>query len=121
MKSSVAGAVVGAVVASAVAVVVSQSSSTVILGCVGPYGDVRIVAAPANCVAPRYLVTWNQTGPQGPQGEVGPEGPVGPPGAVSPSLLGFASVPFTLSEVTSCSGPADVDTMIGAPVTLPRG
>src|SRR5687767_6101018 len=79
MKSTVTGALVGALVASAVSVVVTQSSESVINACVDQrQGDVRIAES---CDPRRELpVSWNQAGPQGPQGEIGPVGPQGEQG-----------------------------------------
>ena len=52
-----------------------------IYACVNNYnGNIRIVDASTTCRPDEYLLSWNQTGPQGPTGAQGPQGPQGIPG-----------------------------------------
>jgi hypothetical protein len=77
------GLVIGAGVAAAAA-----PSNTVINGCVGPTGLLRVLDPPAtNCGLLEKPLQWNAqgpTGPQGPQGPAGTAGPAGPAGPVGP-------------------------------------
>jgi type VI protein secretion system component Hcp len=57
---------------------------TVIRGCVGNNGGVRIIGSSDSCKNNESLLTWNAAGPAGPAGPIGPAGPVGPVGPAGP-------------------------------------
>ncbi|NIP80488.1 MAG: hypothetical protein GWM90_15220 [Gemmatimonadetes bacterium] len=70
------------------AVAASQSAAGEILACYTPAsGTLYIVGAegaPAECAGQHLSITWNQVGPQGPEGPAGPQGPEGPAGPQGP-------------------------------------
>ena len=82
--------------ASAVAMAaIPDAGSGVITGCRTNNGALRLIDAEAgdSCRGPETEVSWNHTGPQGPQGlqgpagdtgPAGPQGPAGDPGATGP-------------------------------------
>lgn len=72
-KWAVVAAVVCGTVAAATVSAVAVHDSATIHACVGVHtGDVRIVDGPGDCDTRREVVrTWNEAGPQGPQGEPG--------------------------------------------------
>ena len=47
-------------------------------------GEIKIIAANANCPSNYRSLDWNIQGPAGQQGPIGPVGPVGPTGPVGP-------------------------------------
>lgn len=47
-------------------------------------GEIKIIAATANCPSNYHSLDWNIQGPAGQQGPIGPVGPVGPIGPVGP-------------------------------------
>ena len=82
--------ITAAIVMLAVIVAVSSASipaaSGVYTGCFLPNGQLRVIdtAITPTCFASEKMITWNQTGPVGPQGPAGPQGAVGPQGAAGP-------------------------------------
>jgi hypothetical protein len=63
---------------------IPDSNTGVITGCHNQLtGVLRVIDAQAGakCLLGEKQLTWNQTGPQGPQGVQGPAGPQGPAGA----------------------------------------
>lgn len=69
----------------------------------------------ATCKPDETLLTWNQTGPQGPsgpQGVQGPQGPMGPQGKARPPAGG---------HVYTNASPAVVQVPFTAVLTLPTG
>jgi hypothetical protein len=61
-------------------------SDGVIYGCYKKSGgSLRVIdRAVTNCAKDESLISWNQTGPEGPQGPAGPPGPQGLQGPVGP-------------------------------------
>jgi hypothetical protein len=55
-----------------------------ITGCYGKNGQLRVVAAAEECKGTEQVLTWNQKGPKGDQGEPGPQGPQGAKGEPGP-------------------------------------
>src|SRR6266487_5732859 len=47
-------------------------------------GEIKIIAATANCPSNYHSLDWNIQGPAGQQGPIGPVGPVGPVGPIGP-------------------------------------
>ena len=69
----------------AVAILLAMSPSygqnTVILGCVNKSsGEIKIVSTAGQCKSNEALISWNQSGIQGPAGPAGPQGPQGTAG-----------------------------------------
>ena len=59
------------------------ASAQLIDACVKNDGSLRIVGSPADCRSKESPISWNATGPEGPQGPIGEPGPAGeqgPPG-----------------------------------------
>ena len=85
----ITGGVVFAAVAAYGASLSAQGNT--IYACAGNgSGNLRIVAVTEPCRSNETRVTWNATGPQGPQGAqgvAGPQGPVGPEGPAGPQGL----------------------------------
>ncbi len=50
-------------------------------------GEIKIIAATANCPSNYHSLDWNIQGPAGQQGPIGPVGPVGPVGPIGPQGL----------------------------------
>src|ERR1051325_5053370 len=48
-------------------------------------GEVKIIAATANCPSNYHSLDWNIQGVAGAQGPIGPVGPVGPVGPIGPA------------------------------------
>lgn len=75
------------VIASAVLVPIAMraaSSAGTLEACINPgNGMMRLVDSSTACHNNETRVTWNITGPAGPQGDPGPAGPAGPPGPSS--------------------------------------
>lgn len=72
----------GGLLAPAIATAVTSDPAPQYTGCLnaasGHITNVAIGTAPRmDCVKPEVQITWNQTGPQGPQGIPGPQGPQG--------------------------------------------
>ncbi len=92
LLSLVGALALGASVPIAIAATSPDGDGTVIHACVGPGGQLRVVAAEEACRKPETRLTWNQQGSpglpglpgadgkQGPQGQPGPQGPQGEPG-----------------------------------------
>ena len=81
----IASAGVGGVVALGAAVAVAQnlgSSNGVIHGCVGEFGNLRVVGLAKECRGREFAIEWNKVGPAGAPGAAGPAGATGPAGAV---------------------------------------
>lgn len=57
-----------------------NAGAQVIQACVAGDGTVRIVSSGTACKRSETSISWNQIGPQGPQGTQGPQGPQGIPG-----------------------------------------
>jgi len=57
-----------------------SAAASVINGCVGNNGKLRIVNPPATCHPSETPISWNAAGPEGPAGPQGPQGPEGPQG-----------------------------------------
>ena len=55
----------------------------VIHACYRPNGNLRLVDK-SSCTGNETAISWNQTGPAGPQGEAGPQGVGGPQGETGP-------------------------------------
>jgi len=79
-------------------------------------GNLRQVARASDCRPSETPVSWNITGPTGPQGPVGPQGPQGPQGPAGPqgqpgpgvktiagSARGIGNQCFSVSQFYSCS------------------
>lgn len=47
-------------------------------------GEIKIIAATANCPSNYHSLDWNIQGPAGAQGPIGPVGPMGPVGPIGP-------------------------------------
>jgi hypothetical protein len=72
--------VIGAGIAAAAA------PDSMINGCVGPTGVLRVLNPPATgCGLLERPIQWNVQGPTGPQGPAGPAGPAGPTGPAGPA------------------------------------
>jgi hypothetical protein len=70
-----------------VAISISQPTlAQVIDACVKKDGAIRIVGSSADCRSNESAISWNVTGPEGPQGPVGEQGPVGDQGAAGNNL-----------------------------------
>jgi hypothetical protein len=52
-------------------------------------GNLRLLGPSDSCRQHESLLTWNQTGAQGPAGTPGATGPAGPPGTVLPTTIFF--------------------------------
>jgi hypothetical protein len=75
------------------AAIAQTNDSAVITACVHKQtGNVRIVNGPSACTETESPTTWNQRGPEGPQGAAGPTGPQGPAGEQGPA--GPASIRY---------------------------
>jgi hypothetical protein len=77
------------IVLSTVGVVLTRASipapNGVFYGCYDNHGAIRVIdIAVASCKSQETLITWNQSGLQGPAGPQGAPGPVGPQGAPGP-------------------------------------
>jgi hypothetical protein len=48
-------------------------------------GQLRVVDSSGHCRPSETALTWNKTGPAGPQGQTGPAGPQGPQGPTGPA------------------------------------
>ena len=95
---AVTGLVIGAGVAAASA---SAPNNTVINGCVGLAGALRVLSPPAtNCGLLEKPLQWNAQGPTGPQGPAGPTGPSGPAGPAG------ATGAIGATGATGAQGPA---------------
>jgi hypothetical protein len=68
-------------------------------------GAIRMVNATTNCTQLETKISWNSTGPQGPQGAIGPQGPAGLPGTVGPMGPAGASGPMGPSGANGPVGP----------------
>ena len=81
----VRGLVAGAAVTGVVMIVQAAipDPSSVIHACYRPNGNVRLVDK-SSCTGNETAISWNQTGPAGPQGEAGPQGTPGPEGTPGP-------------------------------------
>lgn len=53
------------------------ASAQIIDACIKNDGSLRIVGSPADCRSKESPISWNATGPEGPQGPVGEQGPAG--------------------------------------------
>ena len=62
-----------------------SAAASVINGCVGNNGKLRIVNPPATCHPSETTISWNAAGPEGPAGPQGPQGPEGPQGPQGPA------------------------------------
>src|ERR1022692_794594 len=88
------------------------SSSGVINGCYSRYdGFLRVIDISKGqaCQKGSTPLSWNQTGPQGPQGPTGPagaSGPQGPAGASGPQGPAGASGPQGPAGASGPQGPA---------------
>ena len=75
------------------------AANGVLTGCYAKDGSLRVIdaAAGAKCTSKEKALTWNQTGPIGPQGFPGPQGTPGPKGDPGPQgpqgIPGRAGVP----------------------------
>jgi collagen triple helix repeat protein len=84
-KALVVGLMVGALLVATAGFVAAQSSSTVINGCIQKQTGVLRVPTSGSCDPKNETaISWNQVGPQGPQGEQGPQGPKGDTGPQGP-------------------------------------
>jgi hypothetical protein len=112
-RALAAGAVVAAVAAggSAAALATAGSgTSDVYQGClrhdIGTIYHVQVNATtPAICGRHDQPITWNQTGPQGPDGPQGATGPAGPQGATGPAGPQGATGPAGPAGVPGPAGP----------------
>ena len=98
----VAGA---ALTTGAIAFAAIPGSSGVIRGCYVPNGGVRIIDAGAACRNNETEISWNQTGPAGPQGPVGPQGAPGPVGSQGPAGQTGATGPVGPAGAFGAPGP----------------
>jgi hypothetical protein len=63
----------------------ASAQATVYYACVNnSSGEIKMVAADAQCNKNWTKIDWNRVGPQGPAGPVGPAGPAGPQGEQGP-------------------------------------
>lgn len=86
-KYTVAFGVVLALVAGlgfGAAVADTSSTGGTIHGCVAKNGVLSVIDSTQSCKNGETPISWNQTGPQGPQGETGATGPQGATGATGP-------------------------------------
>jgi hypothetical protein len=76
------GVVVGVVAASGVGVALGAISDSggVIHGCYLSNGNLRVIDVADGCKNNETALSWNKTGPAGPQGPTGPKGATGPQG-----------------------------------------
>lgn len=107
---ALATAAVGALGGTAFAVETASTdaNSTTIHACVSKGGVVRVVDTGNACTRGETPLSWNQTGPagpQGPEGPAGPSGPAGPTGAAGPT--GPAGPTTTVTATPSESASAD--------------
>jgi hypothetical protein len=68
-------------------------------------GNVRVVAEGTKCRTHEKTLSWNQTGPVGPQGPAGPQGPVGPQGPQGPQGATGPQGPAGPQGATGPAGP----------------
>lgn len=101
-----------------------STSSTVINACVGKItGLVRIVDAGSSCLRNENAVSWNQTGPAGPQGPQGSPGPQGSQGSPGPTVTVTATPPApsdtsTTGTTTGGAGAGKGGLLTGATITF---
>ena len=79
-------------------------------------GAIRIIGATDTCKQGEQIVTWNQTGPQGP---LGPQGPIGLTGGQGPQGPVGATGPAGPQGPDGATGPAGPQGLAGA--TGPQG
>ncbi len=81
-----------AILSGPVTVSAQTSATNTIYACIRKDGTLRVVAQTGDCKTDETSLSWNMTGPvgpqglpggQGPQGAQGPAGPQGPPGAAA--------------------------------------
>jgi hypothetical protein len=118
------GAVVAAVAGggAAAALATAGSASNVYEGCLRhESGTVYRVelnpSTPPICGRHDTLITWNQTGPQGPAGLQGATGPAGPQGATGPAGPQGATGPAGPQGATGPAGPAGPSGLTGLTVS----
>jgi len=108
---SIAGTVL-ALVLGTVALAAIPGAGGVFTGCYTPrIGVLRVIDTQAGekCLRPEQQITWNQTGPQGPQGIAGPQGLQGPKGDKGdPGPAGAQGLPGAIGPKgdTGAQGPA---------------
>jgi hypothetical protein len=82
MRNWLVGGLVGGLAATAIVVIVQAAipdPNGVIHACYRPNGNLRLVDK-SSCTSNETAISWNQTGPAGPQGDAGPPGTPGPQG-----------------------------------------
>lgn len=86
MRNWLVGGLVAGVAATGIVMIVQAAipdPNSVIHACYRGNGNLRLVDK-SSCVSNETPVSWNQTGPQGPQGVPGPQGIAGPQGEAGP-------------------------------------
>jgi hypothetical protein len=78
------GGVVTLLLAAGVTFALAQSTTTYYACVNNSSGTIHMVEAGETCNNNEILITWNETGPPGPQGEQGDPGPQGPQGETGP-------------------------------------
>lgn len=63
----------------------AQGGNTVIRGCLGEEGRLRVLGAVGGCRRNESPISWNSVGPMGPAGVAGAAGPAGPAGPEGPA------------------------------------
>ncbi|MGE5117599.1 MAG: hypothetical protein ACM3N6_14025 [Betaproteobacteria bacterium] len=118
-RLSPAPLLIGAALVGTIVVSAATTTNPQYTGCLknGTLSNVAVGTAPsASCPNGATVITWNQTGPQGPQGVQGPQGLQGPQGAVGPQG------PIGLTGATGPTGPTGATGATGAPgPTGPQG
>ena len=119
-RAAVAGAVLAAAAGGgSVALASSSSSANVYQGCLSHDGKLYRVKVnpqqPLRCYGHDMVISWNQTGPQGPMGTPGAQGPIGTPGTTGPQ---GATGPAGPAGPTGPSGLANV-TVVSQTISQP--
>jgi hypothetical protein len=118
MLSRVSGALVVSVVVAGGVYASIPSPVSVIRGCVGGNGALRVVPDGERCNARETALSWNQQGVEGPQGPQGVPGIPGPPGAAK--AIGFVHATVFDGVAAGTSGDPYFERTIDV-VTLPPG
>ena len=93
MRNWLVGGLVAGLAATGIVMIVQAAipdPSGVIHACYRPNGNVRLVDK-SSCTGNETAISWNQTGPAGPQGEAGPQGSAGTSGSAGSSRSSWAA------------------------------
>ncbi|MET8046985.1 MULTISPECIES: hypothetical protein [unclassified Streptosporangium] len=93
------GALVGFLAGGSGVAVAAAVADEVITACVAPNGSLRVPDSTGQCPVGQETVSWNQTGPAGPQGAPGKSSE-----AWSDHYNGAISVPETMKDVATVPG-----------------